>query len=131
MYERLKKNSEWSILKLGDFNIDNIKKEVSSFEEEWYSYTKRQETFYTHKDTKMFPICLTDEAIWKPGDVVEVSQHNKFINDQANIEIDIIFEKLEDIILSQNFSLKKVRFSQILFWRMKSIEHHLKHKLLC
>lgn len=94
MYERLKKNSEWSILKLGEFKIDSIKKEVSSFLEEWDSYTKRQESFYTHKDTKMFPICLTDESVWKPGDVVEVTQYNRFNNDQSNLEIDNIFETL-------------------------------------
>ena len=96
MYERLKKNSKWSILNLGQFEVSNIKKEVSSFTEEWYSYTKRQETFYTHKDTKMFPICLSDETSWDPKYDVEVFQFNKFKNNEANRELDIIFNKLKD-----------------------------------
>lgn len=96
MYRRLKKDTKWSILLLGEFDIQSIKKEVSGFTSEWDLYTKRQESYYTHKDTKMFPICLSKELGWVPGTDVEVTQHNRFKTDLANKELEDIFFKLEE-----------------------------------
>lgn len=96
MYARLKKDSKWSILTLGEFKINSIKEELSEYSSEWDIYTKRQESFYTHKDTKMFPIILTDELGWKPGSEVEIKKYNDFNKEDSNIEINNIFKKLEE-----------------------------------
>jgi hypothetical protein len=96
MYKRLKKDTKWSILNLGNFKIDNIKKEVSNFSEEWDLFTLRQDTFYTHKSTRMFPICLSNETFWDPKDPVEVVQMYKFKDEAANNEINNIFNTLKE-----------------------------------
>lgn len=96
MYKRLKKDTKWSIIDLGKFKIDSIKSEVLQFSEEWNWFTTRQKTFYTHRDTQMFPICLSDETNWDPRNNVEVTQMNRFKNEESNFEIDAIFTKLKE-----------------------------------
>ena len=96
MYKRLKKDSKWSILNLGKFEIDNIKKEVFNFSEEWNLFTLRQETYDVHKSTKTFPICLSNIDSWDPKNPVEITQMYQFKNKDANIEIINIFNKLKE-----------------------------------
>jgi hypothetical protein len=96
MYKRLKKDTKWSILNFGKFEIDNIKKEVSNFSNEWDLFTLRQDTFYTHKSTKMFPICLSNISSWDPKEEVEVVQMYKFKNKSSNDEMDNIFNILKE-----------------------------------
>jgi hypothetical protein len=96
MYKRLKKDTKWSIIDLGKFKIDSIKSEVLQFSEEWNWFTTRQKTFYTHRDTQMFPICLSDETNWDPRNDVEVTQMNRFKKEESNFEIDSIFSKLKE-----------------------------------
>jgi hypothetical protein len=96
MYKRLKKDTKWSILNFGKFEIDNIKKEVSNFSNEWDLFTLRQDTFYTHKSTKMFPICLSNISSWNPKEEVEVVQMYKFKDKFSNNEINNIFNILKE-----------------------------------
>ena len=96
MYKRLKKDTKWSILNFGKFEIDNIKKEISNFSNEWDLFTLRQDTFYTHKSTKMFPICLSNISSWNPKEEVEVVQMYKFKDKFSNNEINNIFNILKE-----------------------------------
>lgn len=95
MYKRLKKNSQWSILELGSFEISNIKKEILSYDEEWFIDTSRQEKGSVHKYTNMFRICSTDYD-WEPGTPVETIYSNKLSTISAQQELDSIFKQLEE-----------------------------------
>jgi len=94
MYKRLKKNTEWSILHLGHFEINHIKDEISNFSNEWLIDQSRQEKGYTHKSTQMFRICETDYD-WIVGDPVETNYVNLLKNSLSDQELKKIFIDLE------------------------------------
>lgn len=95
MYKRLKKNTKWTILNLGNFNIDNIIKEVKNYSNEWLIDTSRQEMGSVHKETQMYRICATDYE-WEPGTSVETIQYNSLHSEQAKNELNNIFNELEN-----------------------------------
>jgi hypothetical protein len=114
MYKRLKKNTEWSILNLGEFNIESIKNEVSNFSEEWLLDNSRQKKGYTHADTEMFRICETDYE-WVVGQPLITNQRNSLKTKLAQDELDLIHKTLEEyysgkIIRSEFIKLKANSF---------------------
>lgn len=95
MYKRLKKDTKWSILKLGSFEIQNIKKEVVLYEEEWNLDTSRQNLGSVHGSTQMYRICETSYD-WIPGTEIETFQRNSLHTEEAKKELNTIFNILEN-----------------------------------
>jgi len=118
MYKRLKKNTEWSILKLGKFEIKEIKNEIEKFSEEWLLDQSRQKKGYTHTDTEMFRICETDYE-WAVGDPIKTNYVNSLKNELSNKELKKIFNDLENY-----YSGKIIRCE---FVKLKSKSYIRKH----
>jgi hypothetical protein len=118
MYKRLKKNTEWSILYLGDFEINDIKNEISNFSNEWLIDKSRQEKGYTHRDTEMFRICETDYE-WAVGEQIVTNYVNSLKNENAKKQLDKIHLKLEEY-----YSGKVIRSE---FIKLKANCHIRKH----
>lgn len=90
------KNSKWSIEKICQFDISNIKKEVLKYSDEWNQDITRQQTYITHKDTKMYQLMFTDYS-WEPGDKNISKVVNSFNNKEAILEYDLILKKINKI----------------------------------
>lgn len=96
MYKRVKKDTKWTFQYLQKFDIEEIKKEVSRFNEEWFLDTSRQSKMGTHRDTQMFRLCETDYE-WVPGTKIITKQINKFKNENANLELLKIYNEIENL----------------------------------
>ena len=95
MYKRLKKDTKWSILNLGHFDIQNIKEELLGYSQEWFLDETRQQKGLTHSSTNMYRICETDYA-WEPGTPIETQYVNSLKSEKANEELNNIFNALEN-----------------------------------
>lgn len=94
-YERLKKDSKWTIIELGSFNINDIKDEVSNYNEEWFIDTSRQDNMVVHGQTQMYRICATDYD-WIAGSPVNTIQYNSLKTEKAKKQLQEIYSTLED-----------------------------------
>ncbi len=94
MYKRVKKDSKWTIVHIGNFKIDNLKKELQSYKDEWLIDTSRQEKGYTHRQTQMYRICATDYE-WIPGTPIITEQFNTIKDESAKKELFDIYKELE------------------------------------
>jgi hypothetical protein len=94
MYKRVKKDTKWTIQDLGSFNIDAIKQEVSTYSDEWFLNTSRQEKGTTHMNTFMFRLFETDYE-WIPGTPIQTDYINTFKTKLAQNQAQKIFDFLE------------------------------------
>lgn len=94
MQKEKKKNTEWTIDLIGNCNIKHIKEDILSFSEEWLLDTSRQETYKTHKDTKMYQIRYMDYD-WTEEMPIEIKEINSLNREESNLELDSIFKQLE------------------------------------
>lgn len=115
------KNSKWSIKKIKRYNIDAIKNAVSYFDSEWYLDTSRQETYKTHKDTKMFQLRYMDYN-WNSFSGVKPEYYdvNKINDDLAQFQVLEIFKDLE-----QEYECTVVRAELVNMLANTSIRPHL------
>ena len=95
MYKRVKKDTKWTIQKLGKFNIDSIKDEILTFNEEWLLDISRKNTGTTHMNTFMFRLFATDYT-WMPGQPLITEYVNNFKTDGARKQASEIYKILED-----------------------------------
>lgn len=93
MSNQMKKDSKWSFFNISEFKIDNIKKEVLSYQEEWLQDESRQNTYLTHKDTETISL-ITSDYNWIAGQPLNKYIKNKFISDKANNEIQDIYSQI-------------------------------------
>ena len=94
MSKILKKDTKWSILELGQFNVSGLEAEISKFDLEWKIDTSRQDNNYTHSNTNMYQICYTDYN-WSPGSSIVTNQVNNLKTPKAIKELLDIYNKLE------------------------------------
>lgn len=94
MYKRVKKDTKWTIQKLGSFDISAIKKEVSEFTDEWFLDISRQNKGATHMNTHMFRLFQTDYE-WVPGTPVITEYINNFKNQDSREQAYTIYKELE------------------------------------
>jgi len=95
MLNRLKKDSKWSFLEIEKFKIDEIKKEILQYQDEWLLDQSRQNTYLTHKDTETITLISSDYT-WVPGKDLNKINKNLFKSDKANNEINKIYLDLEN-----------------------------------
>lgn len=95
MYERLKKNTKWSILELGKFDIQDIKDEILSYDSEWFIDTSRQDGALVHGQTQMYRICATDYD-WVAGSPIDTIQYNELKTEKAKKQLKEIYSILEN-----------------------------------
>lgn len=112
MYERLKKDTKWSILKLGNFKTNFIKDEIIVFDKEWDLDISRQNKYFTHVNTKVFNIISSNFENWHPGSKIEVVKHNQFKSIKANNQLNIIFDILEKYYCGIIISCEVVKLSK-------------------
>lgn len=94
MSNRLKKDSKWSFLEIDKFEIDEIKKEIIEYKNEWLADQSRQNTYLTHKDTETITLISSDYT-WVPGKQINKVVNNLLKSDEANNEINKIYQSLE------------------------------------
>lgn len=94
MYKRVKKDTKWTIQKLGNFDISAIKKEVNKFDAEWFLDISRQNKGTTHINTHMFRLFATDYE-WVPGTKIETEYVNNFKTQEAREQAYVIYKELE------------------------------------
>lgn len=94
MSELLKKDTKWTILELDQYPIDNIKKEVLSYSQEWDLDTTRQDNNVTHRNTKMYQLRFSSYD-WIPGMPVHTSDINRFKSAEAQQEFLNILADIE------------------------------------
>jgi hypothetical protein len=119
MYQRIKKDTKWSILELGKFKIDTIKEEISNFSEEWLLDTSRQNHGLIHRTTEMFRICATPYD-WNPLDPIITTQYNSFKNEGSIKELKDIYKKLEEY-----YSGKIIRCEVIKLYAGTQVHKHI------
>jgi hypothetical protein len=119
MYQRVKKDTKWSIVKLGHFSPSELKKEVESFSDEWLLDISRQNHGLVHRSTEMFRLCATDYN-WIPNTPVETVQHNSFKNKGSNDDLNFIFKTLEEY-----YSGKIIRCEVIKLYANSQIYKHV------
>ena len=95
MYVRLKKDTKWSILKLGSFKTSNIKKELIKYKDEWELDTSRQENNAVHSPTKQYKLLFTS-YYWEQGDEINPELINTLKTKKAIEELEIIFKQIEN-----------------------------------
>lgn len=110
MYKRLKKDSKWSILKLGSFKTEAIKEEILAFNDEWLLDTSRQNFGYVHYATQMFRLCATDYD-WIPGTPIETIYHNSFKTEGALKELADIYNQLEEYYCGKVIRCEAIKLS--------------------
>lgn len=87
------KESDWGLSEVGDVHIDNLKKEVLGFHEEWLLDTSRQKMFMTHEHTFMYK--LQDfEFNWNPGLPIRSVKANT-LGEKSELELLGIYKLLE------------------------------------
>lgn len=96
MQEIKKKNTQFSIINLGKFNIKNIKKCVSLFDSEWKINETRQEKYKTHKDTEMYQLRASSYD-WNQNTSIFWENVNTLPDTLANFELFSIYNRLEHI----------------------------------
>lgn len=117
--QKLKKNTEWSILPIKDYDVNSLVEYSKGLSQEWLYDTSRQETYKTHKDTNMFQIRFMDYD-WNPGDNIEVFDVNNILNDEARLEFDKIVKDLET-----EYDSKAVRIEFVRMLAHTSIRPHV------
>jgi hypothetical protein len=95
MYKRVKKDTKWTIQNLGSFNVSALIDEVSSFNDEWFEDTSRQEKGMTHRNTFMYRLCATDYE-WVPGTPIKTEYFNNLKTIDAQNELQDIYNKIEE-----------------------------------
>lgn len=95
MYERVKKDSKWTILELGSFDISDIKAEIEQYSDEWFIDTSRQDNAVVHGQTNMYRICATDYD-WVAGSPIETIQYNSLKTEKGIKQLQDIYNILQD-----------------------------------
>lgn len=111
MYERVKKDTKWTIQKLGSFDIFHIKEEVKTFEEEWFLDVSRQNKGTTHMNTHMFRLFATDYE-WIPGTPINTEYINNFKTDLAREQAYSIYRELESYYSGKVIRCEIIRLSK-------------------
>lgn len=88
------KEADWKITKVCDVEIENLKKTVLDFHEEWLIDTSRQETYVTHENTFMYELIFFDYR-WRPSLPAVCKVVNSFTG-LAKLEIDAIYALLKE-----------------------------------
>ncbi len=86
------KSESWSINELANVKINELKKTVTSFYDEWLLDTSRQVLYTTHENTFMYELIWFDHN-WTPGAPVRIRRANK-LSGVAGEELDDIFSEL-------------------------------------
>jgi hypothetical protein len=119
MSKALKKDTKWTILELNSYPIENIQKEVSSYEAEWDLDTSRQDKNLTHRNTKMYQLKYSSYD-WIPGLEINVSDINSFTSKESQKEfIDIIID------LEKKYNGKVIRAELIKMMPNVNIRKHV------
>jgi hypothetical protein len=90
------KDSKWSINEVAIFNISSIKLDLSSFGSEWDLDLSRQQSFDTHKDTKMYRMRFSSYR-WLIGDSIQCKDVNVLPTHESNKQLLDIYNKIEKI----------------------------------
>lgn len=88
------KKDDWSFVKIGYFDISEIKKEIASYFSEWFTDTKRQEEFVTHEDTLTMQLKSFD-YLWYVGEASTSSVINALKSSISKKELNNIYSALE------------------------------------
>ena len=94
---KFSKEDPWRINNFGAVVIDNIKKEITEYVDEWLIDTSRQEMYQTHEKTFMYQLKELDYD-WNLKDKIKSTSPNNFKTKEANDEVKNIYKKLEDIV---------------------------------
>jgi len=119
MYEKLKKDSTWTIIERSAFEIDQIKKEFLSYDEEWFLDTSRQERTYSHTNTQCYSI-LEWSYTWEPSQKPESIKKYSLKTSEAQAQLDKICKDLEDF-----YSVKVMRLEFIKLLPYRNINKHV------
>ncbi len=90
------KESDWRLQNVGNVSIDNLKKEVLGFHEEWLLDTSRQKMYVTHEHTFMYKIKDFDFN-WGPGGPTKSVKVN-WLSEESELELSAIYELLESYV---------------------------------
>lgn len=90
------KDSKWSIDEVAIFNISSIKLDIESFNSEWDLDLSRQQSFDTHKDTKMYRMRFSSYQ-WSIGNPVQYKDINILPNKKSNEELLKIYSEIEKV----------------------------------
>lgn len=104
------KNDKWSIVEIDSFIIENLKKEILSYDKEWFLDLSRQQTYKAHKDTQMYRLMFANYS-WKIGDQINIIQSNTLKNLNAIEEFNIICESLEKKYNAKTISAEFIRLN--------------------
>lgn len=94
MYNQLQKDTKWTIINHGQFDIDFIKLECQNYDKEWLIDTSRQDNNVTHHNTNMYQIIYSD-YLWQPGTNLDILVVNKLNNLEAEKQLKHIFTSME------------------------------------
>jgi hypothetical protein len=117
--QKLKKNTEWSILPIKEYSLNSLIKYTSSLSEEWLYDTSRQDSYKTHKDTNMFQIKFMNYE-WNPGDPINIVDVNSITDQEAKKEFDELINDLE-----LEYDAKAVRIEFVRMLSNTSIRPHI------
>ena len=117
--QKLKKTTDWSILHIKDYDVGSLSEYCKGLDAEWNYDTSRQETYKTHKDTKMFPIRFMDYN-WNPGDNINIIDKNQISSPKAKEQFDAIVFDLEKM-----YDSKAVRIEFVNMLANTSIRPHV------
>lgn len=90
------KSDPWKIIKIGNLNVEFIKKEVLGFYDKWLIDTSRQKIHTTHEHTFAY-ILLDFDYAWRPGQLAKSVIVNK-LTDFAEKELNLIYKLLEESV---------------------------------
>lgn len=104
------KKDDWSFIKIGYFDISEIKKEVTNYFSEWLVDTERQKEFVTHEDTLTMQLRSFD-YLWYVGEKSFSIIKNTLKNPISKKQLNHIYSELEStyngkIIRSEIVNLK-------------------------
>lgn len=95
MITMLDKKDNWGILHHGAFSVDQIKKEVDSYYDEWLLDTSRQDKYITHEKTFMYQLCELD-YMWSMVEPGYRNTVNSFKTVGAQEQLKAIYDFLEE-----------------------------------
>lgn len=93
----LSKEDSWGINHFGIVKIDEIKKEVCEYIEEWLIDISRQNMFQTHEQTFMYQLKELDYG-WNLKDKIKSTSPNTFKTESAIDELKTIYNNLELLV---------------------------------
>lgn len=95
MSNLLKKDTNFTIIEIGNVETGAIKKEIDLFDSEWTQNTSRQDNNIVHVNTKMYPLRFFSYD-WVRGQDTSTQEVNSFKTNLAIDELQKIYSFLEN-----------------------------------